>query len=233
VQLFTFRHILQDLKSTQTHKIFSNHVLRSECLRSDKAIRLLALDFLFDDMSSALDVSSQAGIVSSLELFYEYSLLMRDAALDKTPWDSQWLTQVFQFEKDGEGIRIKLNTFLYRERRTRGPSSSQSVEDLKPSTAASLSREELTRNLGRFLAERLRSRIADKDRILSRLRLFNPCVQLVLYGSCRGEHSAAHELDESWFNRRVRFYLQYIMTLDNLHAFDLVDDFPARIKSRR
>ena len=184
-------------------------------------------------MSSALDVSSQAGILSSLELFYEYSLLMRDAALDKAPWDSPWLSQLFQFEKDGEGIRIKPNTFLYEECRTRGPSSSQSVEDLEPSTAASLSREELTRNLGRFLAERLRSRIAAKDRILSRLRLFNPCVQLVLYGSCRGEHSAAHELDESWFSRRVRFNLQYIMTLDNLHAFDLVDDFPARIKSRR
>ena len=233
MQLFIFRHILQDLKSTKTQKIFSNHVLRSECLRSDKAIRLLALDFFFDDMSSALDVSSQEGIVSSLELFYEYSLLMRDAALDKTPWDSPWLSQVFQFEKDGEGIRIKPNTFLYEECRTRGPSPSQSVEDPDPSTAASLSREELARNIGRFLADRLRSRIAAKDHISSRLRLFNPCIQLVLYGSCRGEHSASHELDEGWFNRRVRFHLQHIVILDNLHAFDLVEGFPSRIKSQR
>ena len=233
MQLYTFRHILQDLKSTNTQKIFSNHVLRSEGLRYDKALRLLTLDFLFDDMSSALDVSSQAGIVSSLELFYEYSLLIRDAALDKTPWDSPWLSRLFQFEKDGEDIRIKPNTFLYEERRTRGPSSNQSVENLEPCTAATLSREELTHDLSRCLAERLRSRIGAKDRILSRLRLFNPCIQLVLYGTCRGEHSASHELDEGWFNRRVRLHLQHIMILDNLHAFDLEEGFPSRIKSQR
>jgi hypothetical protein len=232
VQLFTFRHILQDLKSANTQKIFSNHVLRSECLRSDKAIRLLALDFFFDDMSSALDVSSQAGIVSTLELFYEYSVLIRDAALDKTPWDSLWLSTLFQFEKDGEDIRIKPDTFLYEDYKTRGPSPSQSVENLEP-TAVSLSREDLTRDLSRLLAERLRSRIADKDRISSRLRLFNPCIQLVLHGTCRGEHSASHELDEVWFNQRVRYHLQHIIILDNLHVFDPVDDFRTRIKSQR
>lgn len=223
---------MKDAKSTNNLKILSNHVLRSESLRLEKAIRLLALDFLFDDMSSALDMSSQAGIVSSLELFYEYSLLIRDAALDKTPWDSPWLSTLFQFEKDGEGIRIRPDTFLYEDYRTRGPSPSQSVERLEP-PAVSSSREELTHNLSRLLSERLKSRIADKDLISSHLRLFDPCIQHVLHGTCRGDHSASHELDEGWFNRRVRFYLQHIMILDNLHAFDLADDFPARTKSKR
>ena len=220
------------MKSTNNLKILSNHVLRSESLRLEKAIRLLALDFLFDDMSSALDVSSQAGIISSLELFYEYSLLIRDAALDKAPWESPWLSTLFQFEKDGEDIRIRPETFLYEDYRTRGPSPSQSVENLEPQ-AVSLSREELSHSLSRLLSERLKSRISAKDRISSRLRLFDPCIQLVLYGTCRGDHSASHELDEDWFNRRTRFHLQHIMILDNLHAFDLEDDFPSRIRNQR
>ena len=182
-------------------------------------------------MSSALDVSSQAGIVSTLELFYEYSVLIRDAALHKTPWESPWLITLFQLEKDGEDVLIKPDTFLYEDYKTRGLSPSQSVENLEP-TAVSLSREELTRNFSRLLSERLRSRIAAKDH-MSLHRLFNPCIQHVLYEPCRGGHPASHELDESWFNRRIRFHLQHIMILDNLHAFDLVDDFPARIKSRR
>jgi hypothetical protein len=232
VQLFIFKLILHDMKSKTTQKILSNHVLRSESLRPNKAIRLMALDFLFDDMSSALDVSSQTGIISSLELFYEYSLLVRDAALDKTPWDSPWLSTLFQFEKDGEGIRIRPETFLYEDYITREPSPTQSVEHPEP-PVTSFSREELTHNLSRLLSERLRSRIAAKDSKSSHLRLFDPCVQLILRGTCRGDHSASHELDEGWFNRRARFYLQHIMILDNLHVFDLVDDFPTRIKSQR
>ncbi len=209
------------MKSTNTQKILSNHVLRSESLRLDKAIRLLALDFFFDDMSTALDVSSQTGIVSSLEHFYEYSLLIKEAALDKTPLDSLWLRRLFQFERDGEDIRIMPNTFFYEEHKTRGPSGML------------LSREEFTHNLRRFLSERLGSRIAAKDSIASRLRLFDPCIQLVLHGTCHGDHSASHELDESWFNRRTRFHLQQIIILDNLHAINIADDFPTRIKKQR
>ncbi len=222
------------MKSTNTQRILSNHILRHESLRLDKAIKLLALDFLFDDVSTALDVSSQTGIVSSLEHFYEYSLLIKDAALDKTPWDSPWLSKLFQFEKDGEDIRIRPDTLLYKDYETR-QSSSQSVEHLEsrePSTV-SLSREEFIQSLRRLLSERLTSRIRAKDGVTSHIRLFDPCIQLILYGTCRGDHAASHELDEGWFNRRARFHLQHIMILDNLHAVDLADDFPTRIKSQR
>jgi hypothetical protein len=220
------------MKSTNTQKILSNHILRHASLRLDKAIKLLALDFLFDDMSTALDVSSQTGIVSSLEHFYEYSLLIKDAALDKTPWDSPWLSKLFQFEKDGEDIRIRPDTLLYEDYEARSQSSSQPVEPREPS-AVSLSREEFIQSLRRLLSERLASRIRAKDRVTSHIRLFDPCIQLILYGTCRGEHPASHELDEGWFNRRARFHLQHIMILDNLHAVDLVDDFPARMRSQR
>jgi hypothetical protein len=219
------------MKSAKTQKILSNHILRHESLRLDKAIKLLALDFHFDDMSTALDASSQIGIVSSMELFYEYSLLIKDAALDKDPWDSPWLSKLFQFEKDGEDIRIQPDTFLYKNYET-GRQSLEHLESREPS-AVSLSREEFIQSLRRLLSERLSSRIRAKDRISSRIRLFEPCIQLIIYGTCRGEHSASHELDEGWFNRRARFHLQHIMILDNLHVVDLADDFPTRIKSQR
>lgn len=226
------------MKSTTTQKILSNHILRSESLRPNKAVRLLALEFLFDDMPSALDVSSQTGILSSLELFYEYSLLMRDAALDKAPWDSAWLSKLFQFEKDGEGICIRPDSLFYEDYRTGRPSTSQLREPPELS-GVSLSREDFTYNFSLFLSERLKSRIEDMDRIVardhmsSRLRLFDPCIHLVLHGTCHGSHSAAHELDEGWFNRRARFHLQHIMIFDNLHAFEPLGDFRNRIWRQR
>lgn len=215
--------------------MLSNHVLRCENLGLDKAIRLLALDYLFDDMSLALDVSSQAGIISSLELFYEYSLLIKDAAVDKTPWDSPWLRTLFQFEVEGEGILINPGTFIYEDYGMRGSPPTQPGEHVELSVV-SLSREEFTHHLRRLLSRRLHSCIQKKDGMLSRLQLFDPCIQLILHGACRRDHLSAHQLDEAWFNRRARFHLQHIMILDNLYAFGLLDDFPARaarVKSQR
>jgi hypothetical protein len=170
--------------------------------------------------------------MSSLELFYEYSCLIRDAALDKAPWDSMWLTTLFQFEKDGEDIQIRPETALYEDHRTRVPSPGQST-DLRDLSAISLSREEFTRNLSMLLSERLRSRIEAKARVLLRLRSFDPCIQLILHGTCRGDHSASHQLDEEWFNRRARFHLLNIMILENLYVSDPLVSFRGRIWSQR
>lgn len=226
------------MKSKITQTILSKNILRSESLKTEKAIRLMALDFLFDDMSSALDVSSQIGALSSLELFYEYSLLMRDAALDKAPWDSSWLNTLFQFEMDGEGIRIRPESVLYEDYRTRAPFSIR-LKKLQEPPALTMSREDFTHHLNLLLSERLKSRIEAMDRILAkgpvsfRLRLFDPCIELVLHGKCDDNHPTAHELDESWFNRRARFYLQRIMILDNLYAFDHLGNFDSRIRGQR
>ncbi len=179
-------------------------------------------------MSSALDVSSQSGMVSSLQLFYEYSLLMRDGALDKAPWNSPWLCTLFQIERYGDNVRTKPETLVY-EHSIRG-GSLRPKEPLKCS--ALLSREVFSRDLNRLLWERLNTRISEKDRMSSRLSIFDPCIQLTIHGTCRSNHSASHHLDESWFNRRVRFHLQQVMILDNLHAFGRTE-FPERMNSQR
>ena len=236
MQLFIFRLISQEVQSAKAYKILANHVLRCDSLELDdqvsRAVRLLAFDYLFDDMSLAFDTSSQDGVVSSLELFHKYSVLIRDVAIDKTPWDSSWVITLFQLEMDGEGVRIRPGTFLYQDYRTRESSPNQSAEDLGHG-AVTLSREEFVQNLSRALSERLYDRIRDKDRTTSRLRLFDPCIHAVVHGSCRGGHSAAHELDVAWFNRRARFHLQHIMILDNLYAFGFLDEFPKRVRNQR
>ena len=235
MQLFIFRLISQEVKSEKAYKILANHVLRCDSLKLDseaRGVRLLAFDYLFDDMSLAFDTSSQDGVVSSLELFHQYSLLIRDVAVDKTPWDSSWLVTLFQLEKDGEGIRIRPGTFLYQNYRTREPSSKPSAED-PGHDAVTLSREEFAQNLSRALSERLYNRIKDKDRTTSRLRLFDPCVPVIVHGACRGGHSFVHHLDVAWFNRRARYHLQHIMILDNLYTFGLLDDFPVRVRNQR
>jgi hypothetical protein len=152
--------------------------------------------------------------------------------MDKAPWGSPWLTTLFQFEKNGEGIQIRPETALYEDHRTRMPSPGH-LTNLQELSAVSLSREEFTRNLSMLLSERLRCRIAAKVPILLRLRSFDPCIQLILHGTCRGDHSASHQLDEEWFNRRARFHLLRIMILENLHAFDPLIDFRSRIWSQR
>jgi hypothetical protein len=231
VKIYIFKLIFEEESSTSTQKILSHYVLRCDSL--DKAVKLLGLDYFFDDMSSALDVSSQSGLVSSLQLFYEYSLLIKDVGLDKAPWDSPWILTLFQFEEDGECIRILPGTFLHEHIST--SEHSQSAEGQEhPALAVSLSREEFATKFSRLLSERLDSRIRDKDRLVSRLSLFDPCIQFTLYGTCRGDHpnSLCHQLDESWFNRRARFQLQHILILDNLYSFGLAE-FPSRIRSQR
>ena len=213
--------------STNSRKTLANYILRCDPL--DKAIKLLALDFYFDDMSLALDVSSQAGIVSSLHLFHEYSLLMRDCALENAPLDSSWFCTLFQIERDGEEVRTRPGTFVY-EGSTRGdsPQPEGQLEDF----TVLLSIDKFCENINRLLWERLNTRISEKDRISSRVTIFNPCIQLTLHRTCGLDHPASHDLDESWFNQRVRFHLQQIMILDNLHAFGRTD-FGERMRYQR
>ncbi|KAH8981157.1 hypothetical protein EDB86DRAFT_2835005 [Lactarius hatsudake] len=217
--LSLFKLIFLGRTSTTSQKTLADHILHCDPL--DKGFKLLALDFYFDDMSSALDVSSQSGFLSSLQLFYEYSLLMRDGALDKAPWNSPWLCTLFQIERYREKVRIKQGTLLY-EHYTRGRSS-RLKEQIE------LSRQMFSKSLNRLLWERLNTRISEKDRVSSSLSLFDPCIrpQPTLHESCCSDH-----LDESWFNRRVRFHLQHVMILDNLHAFELTKG-PERMESQR
>ena len=188
----------------------------------DKAFKLLALDFYFDDMSLALDRSSQSGILSSLQLFYRYSLLMKDAALDKTPWNSPWLCTLFQIESCGKKVQMKPETAIYEHCN----SSTTNVQSKFSARLTKLPREEFCKSLKRLLWKRLDACISEKDRVSLSLSPFNPCLQPALHGSCCSPH------DETLFNQRVRFHLQHVVILNNLHALGLTETHK-RMESQR
>ncbi|KAI0297514.1 hypothetical protein B0F90DRAFT_1819254 [Multifurca ochricompacta] len=190
----------------------------------DRSIKLLALDYFFDDIPR-LWMYPRSRELSHFANFYEYSLLIKDAALDKAPWESAWLCTLFQFEMDGEGIRIRPETLIYEF-------INSQPEEYQGYPLVSLSREAFSFNLRRLLSERLHCRIKEKDRVTLHLRLFDPCIWSTLGSTCSGDHSATHQIDESWFNRRILFYLQHIMILDNHYVFSLTD-FPVRIRNQR
>jgi hypothetical protein len=164
-------------------------------------------------MSLALDSSSQSGILSSLQVFYQYSLLMKEAALDKAPWDSPWLCTLFQIEKHGEKVRIKPGTLVY-EHCKRG---SLLVQSKNSARLTKLSREGFRKNLRCLLWERLNTRISEKDLVSSSLSLFDPCIQPTLHETCLSHH------DEASFNKRIRLHLKHVMILDSLYAFGLTE----------
>lgn len=222
---------MQGAKSTIVQDIRSYHVL---CSNSHKAVKLLVLDYIFDDMSSALDVSSQETTISSLQLFYEYSLLIRDAADGQASWKPLPISTLFQFKMDEKGVRTQPGTFLHKHTQT-GQRSQLSGQLELPKV--SLPRDVFAKKFSHLLSNRLESRIKDKDRVVSRLSLFDPCILQTLHGTCCGDHPGpiCHQLDEDWFNRRVRFHLLQILILDNLYAFDFADfaDSRTRIRSQR
>lgn len=185
----------------------------------------MALDFYFDDMSLALDVSSQCGILSSLQNFYQYSLLMRDAALDKAPWNSSWLCALFQFENHGEKVWMKSGTLVY-EHYKRGNSSATTVQAKNSAYIIKVSRAQFRKNLRCLLWERLNTRISEKDIVSLSRSLFEPCIQPTVHETCPSHH------DEASFNQRIRLHLKYVMILDNLYAFDPSED-PKHVERQR
>ncbi|KAH9017010.1 hypothetical protein EDB85DRAFT_2203580 [Lactarius pseudohatsudake] len=112
--LSLFKLIFLGRTSTTSRTTLADHILRCDPL--DKGLKLLALDFYFDDMSSALDVSSQSAFLSSLQLFYEYSLLMRDGALDKAPWIPRGSEQI---KMSPQIFSKRLNRLLWERLNTR------------------------------------------------------------------------------------------------------------------
>ena len=176
-------------------------------------------------MSLSLDVSSQSGILSSLQVFYQYSLLMKDAALDKTPWNSPWLRELFQIEKHGEKVWMKSGTLVY-EHCKRGNSSAATVQSKNSAHLIKVSRAEFRKNLRCLLWERLNTRISEKDLMSLSSSHFEPCIQPTFHETCPSHY------DEDSFNQRIRLHLKYVMILDNLYAFDPTEN-PKHVERQR
>ena len=196
----------------------------------DKAIELLALDYLFDHLRPILDCSSRSDAISAMRLFHRYSALMKEVASNKTPWKLPWVCALFQVKEHGGQIRMMPTTFLYEGFTITKNSQSTDCHEVL------LSRVEFGDTLRRLLSERLRTRVMNGDSISSHLSIFDPDVLRASHGFDGKRHEgypASHQVNNSWFSQRLRFHLLRIMILDNLYVINRVDNFHSRIRGQR
>lgn len=80
-------------------------------------------------------------------------------------------------------------------------------------------------------------RIIDSEHsvIKSRSHIFDPCFNISLNGRCTVQHSkpVAHQLDQAWYNRRVRLHLLQIEILHVSQHIPHADDFRDRVVQQR
>lgn len=176
----------------------------------ENALKLFALDYLFDNLLFTLNDTFYPGAILAAKLLQWYSTLTREVALHETPWKSPPICTLFQITQDGARIRITPDTFLD-----------------EGSGTTFLSCKDFVNKLRRLLSKRLCIRVM-ADRISPRSG-----VQFASHENCPKRLVVSHQLCNSQFNQQVRFHLLRIMILDNLYSISQVDKFPHRIGTQR
>jgi hypothetical protein len=186
----------------------------------DSALKLLTLDYLFDNGLSIVNETFETGAIPAVKLFWWYSALVREVALHKDPWKAPWICTLFQIKEDGALIRITPATFLDEAFGT-------TIKFQSDVSGACLSHREFGNNLKRLLSERLRTRVL-VDHISP-----NPYIHLASHESCHEVFANSRQLCNNRFNQRVQFQLLRIIILDNLYSVNRVDKFSTRISTQR
>lgn len=202
MQVDVFKLVLQGPGSPHFEKSLVSILRRHQV---DKAVKLFALDRLFDDISFIVGDSPQQDALSILDLFHQYSIMMREAASERSPWEVPWLCALFQFKKDEVRIDVRRGTFLFdhlKANKTLG------------NAGGSLLLGEFVRNMKRVLIERLWTRTLKEYRGSAKLSVFNPYLQFVSDKNGQRSCPGPRQDHGNWFNHRVRVHLQRIIILD-------------------
>ncbi|VDB86827.1 unnamed protein product [Peniophora sp. CBMAI 1063] len=75
----------------------------------------------------------------------------------------------------------------------------------------------------------------EHNAIKKRSHIFDPCFNISLHGRCNVQHSRpfAHQLDQAWYNRRVRLHLIQIEVLHISHHIPHAEEFRERVTQQR
>jgi hypothetical protein len=207
MQVNVFKLVIQPPSSPAFEKSLVD-ILLSQNL--NKAVKLFALDRLFDDISVIVRNTPQSKAMSILDLFRQYSLIMIEAASEKTPWEVPWFRALFQFKKDGVRIDLQPATFLFDSIHTNQAAGGSGKSPLLLGG--------FVKNMRRLLLDRLSTRTTEEERIFAGLSRFNPYIHFVPITNNLGNQPGSQRSDEIWFNDRIRVHLQRIMILDNLYG---------------
>ena len=172
-------------------------------LEGNKPAALLCLDHSFREFNAqVLQSYSDSQILNMANALHGYALLVQEVIILPDPWDRLTVQKLFSFSVQSSGrICLPRGTFLHRssQRSLRLPSSDDAVEvryfyDLYQST--------LRGRLGNLL-------YAYCDGCLL-VRVFDPC-EFSAAGRCdRADCTRQHELDRTWFNKRLGFHIYLV-----------------------
>ncbi|KZV65378.1 hypothetical protein PENSPDRAFT_614150 [Peniophora sp. CONT] len=185
--------------------------------------------FQHDDMS-LLRNNSENELLDVLDCFRLYATTLHQiiTSVESVVEDDSddHLRRCLGVETDGDTLRILDNSFLaycFWERHGR-------EADL------CLSRPDLIDFIRSALSRYLKCLIDSEHAVLkSRAHIFDPCFNASLHGHCTVQHSkpVAHQLDQAWYNRRVRLHLLQIEILHVSQHIPHADDFRDRVVQQR
>lgn len=222
IQVDVFKLVIQPPSSPAFEKSLVDILLRQNL---NKAVKLFALDHLFDDISVIVRNSPQSKAMSILDLFRQYSLMMIEAASEKNPWEVPWFRALFQFKKDGVWINLQPATFLFDSLHTNRAAGGPG----KPPLLLG----DFVKNMRRLLLDRLSTRTTEEDSIFAGLSRFNPYIRFVPKTNSLGNQPGSQRSEESWFNHRIRVHLQRIMILDNLYRTNSASSRSVSMRDQR
>ncbi|KIJ60092.1 hypothetical protein HYDPIDRAFT_32519 [Hydnomerulius pinastri MD-312] len=186
------------------------------------ASALLALDHVFSRLPP-LKSANLLEMSAFLTEFHNYTRLLYQVISHPDPVNSKTIRRLFCIsEVSSNEYEMGLGSFLH----SRAVGDRHGPVDLQLA-AVVLSREDMTCALRKYLAEHLRKRVSEEDRLCCSAVVFSQCLTFTVTGGycnrgvfCPQDHIALSALDTKQYNGRIGIHLQQICILQSMYSAD-------------
>ncbi|KZV61209.1 hypothetical protein PENSPDRAFT_693623 [Peniophora sp. CONT] len=173
-------------------------------------LALLCLDHGFKNTHKLLTGKGDQ-VINTLAAYLVYVRFLSSAFYHKEPWADRSLQRLFGLSVTDDGlVRLTKDSFLYAGHLRFNHADPDDVLVIPEATLRSLYR--------RALAHRMQLGVEAVNRQCLEARSFEPCERNAT-GYCEPGNNCEweHQLDQTWFNRRLRFYLLQGFMLNAYH----------------
>ena len=178
----------------------------------NKPAALLCFDHSFRDMNKDTIISgSDAEILTRTRALYDYAGLIQEVHSALEPWTKERIQKLFSFTVHSRGhLCLRRGTFLYgcfERERSRGQKLN---EDALVEVCV------FYRLYQSSLRRRLSERLWAYCNFSLSVRVFDPCEVFAFRPCDRTECQRQHDLDRTWFDKRLQFHMLQISILHSL-----------------
>jgi hypothetical protein len=180
---------------------------------NNKSSAILCFDHVFRDLIWQSPIAgSDTQILNRTRALCNYAELVQEVLSVLDPWSNEKVQKLFSFTvHSGDRVRLRRGTFLhgYFERSTR--------QDLlnKDATMEVRSFYTMYRN---SLQRRVRERLEAYCNTSLSVRVFDPCEVSAASHCDRRNCERQHNLDHTWFDKRLHFHMFQISILHSLQG---------------